>query len=73
MNNTQCVLENVRLSYVHLVKPFASHPDQPAKYSCTILLPKTDITGKAKLDAGIANGAGSSLPYARLRFMMEMV
>ena len=33
MNNTQCVLENVRLSYVHLVKPFASHPDQPAKYS----------------------------------------
>lgn len=63
MNNTQCVLENVRLSYAHLVKPFASHPDQPAKYSCTILLPKTDVAGKAKLDAAIeaakARGAES--------------
>lgn len=53
MRNTQIVLENVRLSYVHLTKPYAAQPGQEEKYSVTILLPKTDTAGKAKLDAAI--------------------
>lgn len=51
---TEVVLMNVRLSYVHIMKPYAKDPAMEPKYSCTILLPKTDIAGKAKIDAAIA-------------------
>jgi hypothetical protein len=51
----QTVLENVRLSYVHLTKPYANQPGQEEKYSVTILLKKSDTKQKAKLDAVIAN------------------
>ena len=51
---TEVVLTNVRLSYVHIMKPYANDPSQEPKYSCTILLPKTDVAGKAKIDAAIA-------------------
>lgn len=53
-NNTQIVLENVRLSYVHLLKPYANDPAQEAKFSCTVLVPKSDVANKAKIDAAIA-------------------
>lgn len=56
-NNTQIVLENVRLSYVHLLKPYANDPAQEAKFSCMVLVPKTDTAGKAKIDAAIAAAA----------------
>lgn len=51
---TEVVLTNVRLSYVHIMKPYANDPSQKPKYSCTILLPKTDVAGRAKIDAAIA-------------------
>lgn len=53
MSNTSVTLTNVRLSYVHLMKPYSNDPSQEAKYSCTILLPKTDLQGKAAIDAAI--------------------
>ena len=52
MANT--VLTNVRLSYVHILKPYSADPSQEAKYSVTVLVPKSDTANKAKLDAAIA-------------------
>ena len=54
MENTSIVVENVRLSYVHLLKPYGRDPQAAQKYSVTILLPKSDIDGKKKIDAAIA-------------------
>ncbi len=53
MNATSVTLTNVRLSYVHLMKPHAMDAQQEPKFSCTILLPKTDVQGKARIDAAI--------------------
>lgn len=53
MNANQCVLTNVRLSYVHLTKPFSNDPQQAPKYSTTILIPKSS-SNKAAIDAAIA-------------------
>ena len=44
----------VRLSYVHLFKPYAAMQGAEPKYSVTCLLPKTDIVTKQALDAAIA-------------------
>ncbi|WP_296813839.1 DUF2815 family protein [uncultured Megasphaera sp.] len=54
MENASVVLENVRLSYVHLLKPYARDPQATPKFQATILLPKTDAVGKQKLDAALA-------------------
>lgn len=54
MNATEVVLSNVRLSFVHLMKPYARDPQGEPKYQTTILLPKADTTGKAAIDAAIA-------------------
>lgn len=43
----------VRLSYVHLFKPYAAMPGQEEKYSCTILVPKTDMDTMARLNGAI--------------------
>lgn len=43
----------VRLSYTHLFKPYASNPAQEAKYSTTILVPKTDLGTKQAIDMAI--------------------
>ena len=50
---TNVTTGEVRLSYVHLFKPCASVPGQEEKYSCTILLPKSDTATKARIDAAI--------------------
>lgn len=42
-----------RLSYVHLFKPYAAMPGQEEKYSCTILVPKTDTATMARINAAI--------------------
>ena len=54
MNNNprHIVTGQVRLSYVNLLKPYARE-GQGAKYSATILVPKTDTTTKARIDAAI--------------------
>lgn len=53
-NPTQIVLENVRLSYVHIFKAFSNDPSQTPKFSTTILIPKDNAKNKASLDAAIA-------------------
>lgn len=50
---TRVVTDKARLSYVHLFQPYAHQPGQGPKYSCTILVPKTDTATKARIDAAI--------------------
>lgn len=53
MTETMVTTDKVRLSYVHLFKPYAASADQEAKFSVTILLPKSDVATKARIDAAI--------------------
>ena len=51
---TQVTTGVVRLSYEHLLKPYAmSGKEEDAKYSVTLLIPKSDTATKARLDAAI--------------------
>ena len=43
----------VRLSYEHLLKPYAFQPNQPSKYMVTILLPKSDTKSVKEMFAAI--------------------
>ncbi len=52
-NPTAVTTGQVRLSYVHLFKPYANKPGQEPKFSTTILLPKSDIATKQRIDAAI--------------------
>jgi hypothetical protein len=67
---TKVVTGKVRLSYAHLFEPFSNNDGQPAKYSTTLLIPKTDKATIAKLEAAqqaaLENGKtktfGGSIP-----------
>lgn len=50
---TNVTTGEVRLSYVHLFKPYAAMQGQEEKYSCTILVPKTDAETMARINAAI--------------------
>lgn len=50
---TNVTTGEVRLSFVHLFKPYAFQQGQEEKYSTTILLPKSDTTTKGRIDAAI--------------------
>lgn len=52
-NLTNVTTNKVRLSYVHLFKPYAFTPGQEEKYSCTILIPKTDADTMTRINAAI--------------------
>lgn len=54
MQLTSVTTGQVRLNYVHLNTPYANKPGQEPKYSATILLPKSDIATKQRIDAAIA-------------------
>lgn len=41
-SDTKVVTGEVRLSYVHLLEPYAQNEGQDPKYSCVILVPKSD-------------------------------
>ena len=43
----------VRMSYVHLFKPYAAMPGQEEKYSVTVLVPKTDMDTMGRINAAI--------------------
>lgn len=43
----------VRLSFVHLFTPYAKQQGQEAKYSVTLLIPKSDFATKQRVDAAI--------------------
>ncbi len=47
----------VRLSYVHLFQPHANQPGQEAKYSTTILVPKSDVATMQRINAAIEAAA----------------
>lgn len=56
-NPTHVVTGKVRLSYEHLMKPYANTQNDPnakPKYSVTVLLPKSDTATKARIDAAIS-------------------
>lgn len=50
---TKVVTGKVRLSYVHLFEPWSNNPEQTAKYSTVILVPKSDTTTIKKIRAAI--------------------
>ena len=50
---TNVTTGEARLSYVHLFKPHAQQPGAEEKFSCTILVPKSDVETKARIDAAI--------------------
>lgn len=52
-NPTNVTTGDVRISYAHVFKPYANKPGQEPKYSVTILIPKTDIATKQRIDAAI--------------------
>ena len=55
-NPTHVVTGKVRLSYEHIMKPYANKQNDPnavPKYSVTVLVPKSDKATKARIDAGI--------------------
>jgi len=50
---TRVTTGEVRLSYVHLFKPYALQPGQEEKFSCTVLVPKTDAATMGRINAAI--------------------
>jgi hypothetical protein len=52
-NLKELVTDKVRLSFAHLFTPYAGKNGEEPKYSVTILVPKTDITTKQRIDAAI--------------------
>jgi hypothetical protein len=53
INIQDVVTGKVRLSFVHLLTPYAREQRGEAKYNTTILSPKTDIITKQRIDAAI--------------------
>lgn len=41
-NPMKVVTPEVRLAFVHLLEPFSNDPDKDPKYSCVVMIPKTD-------------------------------
>lgn len=62
---TKVVTGKVRLSYVHLFEPYSQNADQPEKYSCVILIPKSDKATLRKIQRAIeaAAEAGKSKTF----------
>ncbi|MGI6151790.1 MAG: DUF2815 family protein [Christensenellales bacterium] len=50
---TQVTTNEVRISYEHLVKPYANQPGAEEKYSATLLIPKSDVATKQRIDSAI--------------------
>jgi len=50
---TKVITGKIRMSFVNVFKPRAHTAGAEEKYSVTILLPKTDVTTKANIDAAI--------------------
>ncbi len=50
LNANQMTTGEVRLSYAHLYELYSNNGGEP-KYSVTVLMPKTDVQSKARLDA----------------------
>jgi hypothetical protein len=55
--STTVVTGPVRLSYVHVFEPWANEVGQEQKYSCQLVIPKSDKATLAKIRAGFAEAA----------------
>lgn len=68
-NQQDMVTGEVRLSYVHLFQPYANQAGQEPKFSTTLLIPKTDVATKQRIDAAInaAIQAGVSDKFGGVR------
>lgn len=54
MNNLcNVTTDRARFSFVHLFKPYAYQQGQEEKYQVTVLIPKSDVNTKARIDAAI--------------------
>lgn len=58
---TKVLTGEVRLSYANLTTPRAMQQGGEAKYSVTLLIPKTDVATKADIDASIQAAADAAL------------
>lgn len=54
MNATTITTDRARLSYEHLYTPYAHQQGTEPKYSVTVLVPKSDVATKQRIDAAIA-------------------
>lgn len=54
---TQVTTNEIRISYEHLLKPYANQPGAEEKYSLTLLIPKRDVATKQRIDAAIMAAA----------------
>lgn len=54
---TQVTTNEVRISYEHLLQAYANQPGADPKFSATLLIPKTDIATKQRIDAAIQAAA----------------
>lgn len=61
-DNQRAVLSNVRFSFVNLLTPRAAQSGGDPKYSATILLPKSDLAGKQRLDAAVEAAIQAGIP-----------
>ena len=50
---TQVTTGEVRISYEHLLKAYAQQPGAEPKFSATLLIPKSDVGTKQRIDAAI--------------------
>ncbi|HML46733.1 MAG TPA: DUF2815 family protein [Clostridia bacterium] len=62
-NENHVVTGKARLSYVHLLQPYANRNSSEEKFSVTVLIPKTDVATKQRIDAALeaATQAGVKL------------
>ena len=68
-NPTHIVTGKVRLSYAHLTQPYKSKladENDKAKYSTTLLIPKTATVTKAKIDAAIKAAGEKALASGKI-------
>ena len=63
LSNTQMTTGEVRLSYVHLDAPYANpNTNAEPKYQVTVLMPKSDVQAKARLDAAYQAAVQKGIP-----------
>jgi len=64
-NTTKVVTGKVRLSYVHVFEPYAQDANDDPKYSCVILIPKSDKVTLKKIRSAIdaASEAGKNSKF----------
>lgn len=55
--STSMVTGKVRISYEHLLKPYANQPGQEPKFSATLLIPKSDTATRAAIDKAMEAAA----------------